>query len=85
MAPISVPRVSLSKTIQEVASNYVGDLMGKVAGTAHMQRLGIDEDQLTGERVDAVLSSLQSSLKVLVGDETARKAVREIKSRIGAA
>ncbi len=85
MTSITVPRTSLSTTIQEVTSDYVGALMAKVAGTAHMDRLGIKEEQLTSERVEAVLGSLQSSLKVLVGDETARKAVAEIKRRIGVA
>lgn len=85
MAAISVPRLRLSSTIQEVASDYVGALMAKVAGTAHMDRLGITEEQLTSERAEAVLGSLQSSLKVLVGDETSRKAVGEIRRRIGLA
>jgi hypothetical protein len=59
--------------------------MGKAAGTAHLKRLGIEEENLSVERVDAVLKSLQSSLKVLVGDQTAQGAVAEVRRRIGVA
>ena len=85
MTALSIQRASLVNTIQEVASGYVGELMGKAAGTAHLKRLGIEEEMLSAERVDAVLKSLQSSLKVLVGDQTAQGAVAEVRRRIGVA
>ena len=83
MAVASIQRSSLSSTIEDVASSYVGQMMGKAAGTAHLQRLAIEDERLTSSQVEAVLRSLQSSLKVLIGDQTAQKAVAEIKKRIG--
>ena len=78
-----VARTTLMQSIEEVARTYIGQVMGKAASTAHLQRLAIDDEQIPGERVEAVLKSLRGSLKVLVGDQTADKAVDEIRARIG--
>jgi hypothetical protein len=83
MAASTIPRSSLIQTIEDVASHYVGELMAKAAGTAHLRRLRIEDETLSFEHVQAVMKSLQGSLKVLVGDQTAERAVAEVKRKLG--
>ncbi len=84
MSTPSVTRVNLINAIEIVATTYVGELMGKAASTAHLRRLKIEDNYLGCDQVDAVLNSLRSGLKVLVGDRTAEKAIREIRKRVDA-
>ena len=76
------PRSILVRTIQDVASQYMGEFMAMTAGTAHLKRLGIVNDPITPDQVQAVLRSLKGGLKVLVGDYAAEKVVAEITRRI---
>ena len=84
MAPQHFSRKALGDAIEEVSSEYVGAVMSKAARTAHFKRLGIDQERLGTADVDAVMKSLRLSLKVLVGDQTAEKAVAKIRNRVGA-
>jgi hypothetical protein len=73
----------LVSTIEEVATDYIGDLMAAAASTAHLRRLKIEGERLSPDDVDAVMKSLEGSLAVLVGDRTASVAVGEIRRKIG--
>lgn len=70
-------------TIEAVATDYIGELMAKAASTAHLRRLGIEDERLSADNVTAVMNSLQGSLAVLVGDKTASVAIHEIRRKIG--
>jgi hypothetical protein len=70
-------------TIEEVAADYIGELMAKAASTAHLRRLGIDDERLSVDNINAVMESLQGSLAVLVGDKTASVAIHDIRRKIG--
>lgn len=83
MATATIPRAVLVGTIEEVAAAYIGELMAKAASTAHLRRLGIEGERITADNVDAIMTSLQGSLSVLVGDRTASTAVLEIRRKIG--
>ena len=83
MATATVPRSMLVTTIEEVATDYIGELMATAASTAHLRRLGIEDERIRADDVASVMQSLQGSLAVLVGDRTAGVAVTEIRRKIG--
>ena len=76
-------RAALISAIEEVATNYVGELMARAASRAHLRRLGLEDERLSADNVDAVMQSLGGALAVLVGDRTASVAVGEIRRKIG--
>jgi uncharacterized FAD-dependent dehydrogenase len=83
MTTATVPRSTLVGTIEEVTTDYIGELMAKAASTAHLRRLKIEDAHITADNVNAVMKSLEGSLAVLVGDRTASVAIRDIRRKIG--
>ena len=83
MATTHCSRADLISSIEEVATDYVGELMAKAASQAHLRRLQIEDERLSADSVDAVMQSLEGALAVLVGDRTASVAVGEIRRKIG--
>ena len=76
-------RAAVISAIEEVATDYVGELMAKAASQAHLRRLGIQDERLDVDNVNAVMQSLEGAMAVLVGDRTASVAAGEIRRKIG--
>ena len=83
MATGQFARSDVISSIEEVATDYVGELMAKAASRAHLRRLGIEDERLSVDNVNAVMQSLEGALAVLVGDRTASVVVGEIRRKIG--
>ncbi len=83
MTPQSIPREKFVNTIEEVVSEYVGELLAHAASTGPLRRLGFDGDRLVMKQIEEVLVSVESSLKVLAGDRDATRAIAEVKKRLG--
>jgi len=83
MKNAGVSRTAVISAIEEVATDYVGELMARAASTNHLRRLGIEGELLSAENVNAVMQSLEGALAVLVGDRTASVATGRIRRKIG--
>ncbi|MCP4896739.1 MAG: hypothetical protein GY906_07145 [bacterium] len=83
MAPPSIKREIFVTTIEEVVSDYVGELVAHAASTGSIRRLGITNDRLAADEIEQVLGSVETSLRVLAGDSDAAGAIAEVKKRLG--
>ena len=69
---------------QTVLAPYLGDLMARSAAKAHCRDLGISDDFLNRQQVDALLERLGLGLVIFVGREKTTAALAAMKSAIDA-
>lgn len=73
------------RQIEEVVSPYLGARMARSSAELHCRKLGLVEESISDEEVQALVERLAVAMRVLVGKETTAEVVEQILSRLGLA
>jgi hypothetical protein len=68
--------------LASVLAPYLGETMARASARTHCDKLGIRDDEVTGEQVEALIGKLASGLNVFVGREKAAGVLGEMKKAV---
>jgi hypothetical protein len=70
------------EAVGEGTGPYVGDVIARSSGDHFCKRLGFNQDRLSGEEVERLLTDLRKGLKVFLGENQALEVIDEIRGLI---
>ncbi len=72
-------RGAVLEAIIDVIAPYLGPGMARSAVTAHAQKLGFDEAQVTADQVEILLTKIGAGLNIFVGREKSATILARVK------
>ena len=71
-------RQTVLETIESLIAPYVGKTIAGASTKVHCEKLGLYQDELTPDQVEALLILLEKALRVFIGHDKTDSIIEEI-------
>ena len=75
-------KLQLLDVLTAVLAPYLGETMARASARTHCEKLGIRDDDVTPEQIEALVGKLASGLNVFVGRDRAAGVLGEMKRAV---
>jgi reverse gyrase len=81
-APDTFEREAVCAKIVENVTPYLGQTMARASVQTHLQKLGIDGQDVTIDQIEALVNKIGMGLVIFVGRDKSAQIVRELHSAV---